>query len=231
MTISISVIIPVGTGEESWRDLLPQLDHKAVYEVILAIGEAHTAEKFEHHNISWIAKGNGRAEQMNAAAHEATGEYLWFLHADSRLTEGLIDHLVEAVEILPEALHYHDLEFADDGPWLMWVNALAVRVRSEVLGMPFGDQGFCLSAKLFERLGGFPEDVEYGEDHLLIWKAHQNGVACRRTNAKIVTSARKYRMNGWGATTSRHLWLTYKQAWPEFVKLWRIRLGLEKSHL
>ena len=74
---------------------------------------------------------------------------------------------------------------------------------------------------MFFSLGGFPEDAPYGEDHLLAWRAHQQGVPLRCTGARLRTSARKYGERGWLRTTARHVYLTYRQALPEAARLWR----------
>ena len=121
----------------------------------------------------------------------------------------------------PGALHYFDLAFSGDGPPLMRLNERGVWVRSHLLGMPFGDQGFCLRRDVFFGLGGFPEDVPYGEDHLLVWRARQAGVPLRCAPATLLTSARKYGERGWLRTTARHVYLTYRQALPEAARLWR----------
>ena len=124
----------------------------------------------------------------------------------------------------PDALHYFNLQFLDDGPSLMRVSAAGVWFRSNVLGIPFGDQGFCLSREKFERLGEFSESAAYGEDHLLIWKAKEQGIAIQSTRSILKTSARKYRRKGWGSTTLEHGCLTWRQGIPECLKLIRARI-------
>ena len=133
--------------------------------------------------------------------------------------------LITALEAAPDALHYFDLKFLDDGPSLMPVNVLGAYVRSHALGLPFGDQGLCLSRTAFERLGGFDAQVPYGEDHVFVWRAGRQGMPLRCTGVPLYTSARKYQAHGWAPTTLRHLLLTYKQAVPELVMTWRKRLA------
>jgi hypothetical protein len=87
--------------------------------------------------------------------------------------------------------------------------------------MPFGDQGLVLARSTMAALGGFDESAPYGEDHLLVWAAHRGGVPLRATGARLLTSARKYQERGWLQTTSAHVLLTYRQAWPELLKLVR----------
>ena len=162
---------------------------------------------------------------MNAAASSAKGEYLWFLHADSRVDTDTIPVLLECIAKGEDALYYHDLTFLPDGPTAMPINAWGVKFRSNWLKTPFGDQGFCLSRELFFRLGRYREDVRYGEDHLLVWQALQAGVKVRPTGAKVLTSARKYANKGWLRTTITHVYLWVIQAVPQFFILLKRRLS------
>lgn len=169
--------------------------------------------------IRQISEGSGRAAQMNAGARIAVGAQLWFLHADSRLDEKTIPALLRRLGQYPDWLLYGELKFLDGATPLMRLNEVGAFLRSRLLGMPFGDQGLCIRKKLFHDLGGYPENVLYGEDHVFVWRARQRAIALRPIEAPIYTSARKYRDRGWLKTTLRHVFLTYKQAWPEFCRL------------
>ncbi len=91
--------------------------------------------------------------------------------------------------------------------------------RSRALGVPFGDQGFCIKKTIFNKLGGFPEGLPYGEDHVFVWRARQQGIDLQPLGVKLYTSARKYKKHGWLKTTilTQYLWI--KQALPEWQKL------------
>src|SRR5690606_39672288 len=80
---------------------------------------------------SWLAAPTGRARQQNAGAAAAGGDVLWFLHADSRVTA---DTLAAARSFARSAaIGYFDLQFLDDGPRLVRLNALGARIRSRWL--------------------------------------------------------------------------------------------------
>lgn len=156
----------------------------------------------------------GRARQQNAGAKAATRDWLWFVHADTRLTPETLPALRAWLDGAP-ALGWFRLRFADDGPRLPRWNARGANWRSRVLGLPFGDQGLILPRADFHRLGGFDPELPYGEDHALVWRARRAGLPLRAVDAELITSARKYSNNGWLRTTSRHLALTFAQAWKE----------------
>ncbi|MBX9924901.1 MAG: hypothetical protein K2Y05_00960 [Hyphomicrobiaceae bacterium] len=160
-----------------------------------------------------LARGGTRATSMNRAAMVARGSHLWFVHADSDITADAVTKLLQQVTSGNAALRYFDLTF--DGGFAMRITELGVMVRSRVFGMPFGDQAFCLPATSFAMLGGYDETVTYGEDHLLVWSARRHKLPVLPVGATVLTSARKYREQGWFRTTAKHLWLTVKQALPE----------------
>ncbi len=199
--ISISVIIPLAPNEIQPKSLLASLPENT--DIILSQKE-------------------GRAASLNHGAAQAKGEYLWFLHADSELSTQAWRKLITAIKQKPNALHYFRLAFFS-GSDKMKINAWGANFRSSVFGCPFGDQGLCISSALFDQLQGFPEDLEYGEDHVFVWKARQQDISLNEIDATITTSARKYNNNGWLKTTLSHICLWIKQAWPEWKQLRKIK--------
>lgn len=222
--MKLSVIIPMAPQEQAWKDLLPDLGGLPPgSEIIFALPQGtpllDIAAPHPWMQIRQISEGMGRAAQMNAAARMAEGTQLWFLHADSRLGQETIPALLRRLGQYPDWLLYGDLKFMNDATPLMKLNEIGTWVRSRLLSMPFGDQGLCIRKKLFHEIGGYPENVKYGEDHVFVWRARQRGIVLRPIEAPIYTSARKYRERGWVKTTLRHVFLTYKQAWPELCRL------------
>lgn len=232
MLEDLSIIIPVGLGETAWQDLLSDLQSLHANAEVLLLGVDAKPADFEdiraasHCNCRWIQSERGRGRQMNCGADNATRRYLWFLHADSRVESIAVELLKVALVDSPAGIHYFDLAFHADGPRLMCLNAWGANLRSRYLGLPFGDQGLCLSKETFQTLGRFDETTPYGEDHLLIWKAHCQGVPIRPTGGKILTSARKYKLQGWFRTTLVHLWRTVYQALPQAACMVRGRRAL-----
>ncbi len=227
---TLSIIVPLAPGEAEWQGLLVQLraELPAGSEVLLvATGEPASPPPGwpERIALRCLSGASGRGPQLNAGARLATGTWLWFLHADSRLEPGTIAALLAFIARDEDALGWFDLAFRPGGPAPMRLNAWGANMRSAWLGMPFGDQGFVLPSRVFASLGGFDEHAPYGEDHLLAWTARRSGIPLRRVGARLLTSARTYERAGWAATTLRHVRLTAIQAWPE----WRRLRGLAKG--
>ena len=228
---NLSVVVPVAPGDDAWRALLPDLATIVGAEVIFTATHALTAAEgsvvgaaLSSGSWSWLVTPQGRARQLNAGARAAVRDHLWFLHADSRFAPDTVAALQSAMRAAPGALHYFDLAFLPDGPRAVALNAIGARLRSRWLGMPFGDQGFCIRRTVFDSLGGFDEGVSYGEDHLFVWRARRTGIAVRATGGTLRTSARRYSDRGWARTTLRHVLLTARQALPEWLALVRQRV-------
>lgn len=232
----LSVIIPLGPDEdlaaallsESLLDdlcFLPQ-SSEIIFASCKSIDQAKKDEitqRLSPYPVNWLLTEQGRAIQMNTGAAHAKGEFLWFLHWDSRFEPGLIDRLRHNLEHWPRRLHYCRLEFMPDGSGPMLMNQWGANLRSWLLGVPFGDQGFCIRRELFNQIGTYPTTVPYGEDHLFVWYARQQGIKLKCTQWPLRTSARKYKSKGWGFLTARYQLLWLKQAWPEFIRLLRTR--------
>ncbi|WP_291775709.1 TIGR04283 family arsenosugar biosynthesis glycosyltransferase [Castellaniella sp.] len=223
-SLSLSVIVPLAPGETEWQGLLQQLTSlPAGSEVIVVRAD----------DESWPAPAGwpmrlryrechckpGRARQLNLGARLATGHWLWFLHADSRLRPDSLRELQRFLAEGIDALGWFQLAFRKDGPPWTVLNAAGANLRSRWLGLPFGDQGLVLPRHCFEALHGFNEEARYGEDHLLVWAAHHAALPLRRIPALLETSARKYAQQGWLTTTLGHWQRTTAQAWPA----WRAR--------
>ena len=77
---------------------------------------------------------------------------------------------------------------------------------SIIFSLPYGDQGYCLSKELFLRIGGFPENVKYGEDLYFVLKTKRLGIPIINIPNYLITSSRKYLNDGWLITTLLHQW-------------------------
>jgi len=213
---TLAAVIPVGPGDRSWRGLIDQLDCLAPgiqRRLVFAHGDLQARPR--HPAIAWTESSRGRARQQNAGAAALDQRWLWFLHADSRLTPATLTALSTFLGRGEDALGYFDLRFANDGPLLMRLTEWGVRARCRLATLPFGDQGLVLPRERFYELGAFDESLAFGEDHALVWQARRDGLPVRRIPAPIYTSARKYAAQGWFATTWKHQRLTWQQAWRE----------------
>ncbi len=228
----LSIIIPVRLGDQSFIELLTSLlKIKSEFEIIVIgpeFSENSTIESFNDPRLKFAYSPIGRALQQNKALAHSTKNYLWFLHADSVVKNNALDVIKNSIQKNGDALYFFELNFLD-GLSMMKLNALGVHLRSNIFKMPFGDQGLFMSKRTFYKLGFFDEQAQYGEDHLLVWKAHQKKIPVLSCQDSISTSPRKYMAHGWLKTTAKHLYLTYKQAAPEWLKSIQLKKSERKN--
>ncbi|GIX18063.1 MAG: hypothetical protein KatS3mg119_2249 [Rhodothalassiaceae bacterium] len=206
--VAITVVVPVGPGDgPAFEALARRLGG-------LAPGLA----------VIRAAEGT-RARSLNAGARAARTPFLWFLHADCAVEARHLEALAAALRRAPDAVHFFDLAFVDDGPRAVHLNARGGNLRARLLRLPFGDQGLAMHRDTWERLGGFPEDLPHGEDHVFVWRAHLEGVPVRRIPLPLPTSARAYREAGWLRLTLLRQWLWLRQAAPFALRLAARRLA------
>ncbi len=209
---SLHVIVPIASKEELWRDLLADLYCLPEGARVSLVGpelpdpiEIEQLKKKFVFQLDAISSSKGLALQMNTAAFQSRHEYFWFLHADSKVPKSSIAKLSAAFSQKPNALHYFNLKYLDDGPRWMFLNSLGARYRSKFFGLPFGDQGFAISRTNFVQVGGFDETASGGEDHIFIWRAYERGIPLHAVASTIYTSARRYESTGWGRTTGERI--------------------------
>ena len=102
-----------------------------------------------------ISAERGRALQMNAGAHVATGDILWFLHADTRVAADAAQRLIDACANDHAVWGRFDVRLAGATPLLRVVAAM-MNLRSRLTGVATGDQGIFVAREQFLAGGGFP---------------------------------------------------------------------------
>jgi len=203
MVPALTIIVPVGASEQTRPGLLDQLAvSNKNWQVLVAAGSQPEWRIPDHCRL--LTGKPGRGKQQNHAAAEATGDWLWFLHADCELAANAAHQVSTFIERVDDALGYCQLRFLNDGPRLTALNAMGANIRSRWFRLPYGDQGLCMPKAWFEKLGGFHENLVRGEDLDLVVRARLAGLPIRPIGTTIRTSARRYRDDGWLKTTWEH---------------------------
>lgn len=190
----VSIIIPTLNEEASLESLLIQLAQfstEVLYEVIVVDGKStdRTQEIAQRYCDRVLLTDPGRGRQLNEGASKATGEILWFLHADSRVDRECIPKLLQKIS---EGVGggCFQLRFMDSRPTYRII-AWGSNVRAKWLKSFYGDQGIFVEREVFLKLGGFRE-IPIMEDREFSCRLRKVVPVCV-VEATLETSPRRFR--------------------------------------
>ena len=150
-----------------------------------------------------IETAPGRGGQLAAGAAAATEGWLLFLHADTVLAPGWREAVERHLSHPAAAGLAACFRFAldDDSPqarrlerWVRW--------RVAALALPYGDQGLLIHRSLYDRVGGY-RPLPLMEDVDLVRRLGRRRLTV--LDAAAVTSARRWRQDGWLQRSARNL--------------------------
>jgi len=196
---SVSVVVPVLDPGPELPALLAQLRSAGVGEVVLADGGSATPPEAPP-PARIIQAPRGRGSQCAAGAAAASGEWLLFLHADTRLGEGWEAAVTQAFA-QPGRAHHFAFALDDDAPEARRLER-AVAWRSRVLALPYGDQGLLLHRDLYARIGGY-RPMPLMEDVDIVRRLGRARLAAMP--AAAITSSVRWRREGWRRRSARNL--------------------------
>ncbi|MBK5929884.1 TIGR04283 family arsenosugar biosynthesis glycosyltransferase [Halochromatium salexigens] len=206
----LSIIIPTLNEADAIVALLGDLAalRAAGHELILVDGgSTDTTQALAEPLVDrLLAAPRGRAAQMNVGAQAATGELLWFLHADSRVPAATAEALLAAAHT---GVRWGrcDVRLSGRHP-LLRVIERAMNLRSCLSGIATGDQGLFVTRADFTAVGGFP-DIPLMEDIALSRRLRRLArPLCLRP--ALITSSRRWESRGILRT---------------MVLMWRLRLA------
>ena len=108
-----------------------------------------------------------RGYQLNYGSINANGEWLLFLHADSKLPRESSQQLKDFIQSNQEKGFAWFFNFRTNSKGMIFrLLEIAVFIRSNLLKIPYGDQGLLISKELYEATGGYKalhlmEDLEF----------------------------------------------------------------------
>ncbi len=135
-----------------------------------------------------IVSEKGRARQMNAAAQNATGEMLVFLHADTSLPDNALA-LIKQTHLWGR----FDIRLSGE-PFMLKIVAHFMNWRSRLTGIATGDQAIFVSRDFFDAVGGYP-DIALMED-VSISSALKKISRPLCLTAKVTSSGRRWEKQG-----------------------------------
>jgi rSAM/selenodomain-associated transferase 2 len=194
--MQLSVVIPALNEAAYIADTLQQLQALRArgHEVILVDGgsEDDTLQRAAALVDRCLTAPAGRARQMNAGAAAASGDILWFVHADTRVAPASAQAILATCG-KADCWGHCDVRLSGRQPLLRLVERL-MNLRSRVTGIATGDQAMFVTRAWFDRVGGFPEQPLMEDIELSKRLRRIQRPLCLRH--KVVTSSRRWEQQG-----------------------------------
>jgi|SRR6267143_114714 len=148
-----------------------------------------------------------RARQMNLGASVASGSFLLFLHADTRLPSGWLEKVRSAMKDRRNAGGAFARKYESSSIFL-GITCWLAKWRSRFFGWYLGDQTIFVRRAVFEVLNGY-QDYSVFEDLDFSRRLRASGRSLTLLPA-VISSARRFERRGPFVTTLADLLLTFR---------------------
>ena len=203
----LSVIIPTLNAARTLEKTILSLNEgsELVSEIIISDGGStdQTVTLAKEFNARLITGARGRGPQLQVGAKAATGNWLLFLHADTRLSAGWSETVKAFMKVPENAFRAGVFRFRldDDVPAARRMERF-VNWRTKKLGLPYGDQALLIKRDLYTDVGGY-HPMPLMEDVDIIRRVGRQRLVCLEADAE--TSAAKFRVGGYILRPLRNL--------------------------
>lgn len=197
--MTLSIIIPtLNEAENIGRtlDFLNKNGDARLLEILVVDAESSDATAQiarEKGATVHIFPKKSRAAQMNFGAKMATGEVLYFVHADTLPPAIFLDEIEKAV-LNGAEMGCFAYKFDSKSPFLA-INAWFTQFSME--WCQGGDKTFFINKKVFDALGGYNERHVIMEEYEFLRRAKKAGFSLKIIPEFALVSARKYAKNSY----------------------------------
>ena len=226
----MSVVVPVLDDAPALRLLLRDLRRDDALQIVVVDGGSRDCSLAVARAGADVvlAAPPSRGQQLQRGVEAASGDWLWLLHADSRVPRAALDAFAELRGATARgrfgggsahgAWGWFRVHLDGEG-WPLRLIAWAMQRRAMWTGIATGDQGIFVHRRLLDAVGGVPrqplmEDVELCKR--LRRLAHPYAIG-----SPILTSARRWQRQGLVRTVMLMWWLRLRYfagADPEWLR-------------
>jgi rSAM/selenodomain-associated transferase 2 len=191
-SLKISIIVPVLNEGEGLRPFLEHLRERAPSAELILVN-ATDCEDVPASSVQlcdrFLTSRRSRAAQMNAGAAVATGDVLWFVHADCEVPRGCLDEIRRTLQDQQVVGGCFRIRFAR-GKLIYRISNAGGNIAVQLFGRCYGDRGIFCRREEFGAVGGYP-DLPLLEDAEFYRLLRQRG-STRQLSSKIMPSTRRY---------------------------------------
>ena len=189
----ISIIVPTINEADNLPLLLSDLSITNKEGEILIVDCGSKDKTVDVANIYgarvYKAKERNRGLQLGIGAKNSKGEWLIFLHADTRLTKDWFTKIKPVLKGDKNFIFYFKFKI-NDKRLIYRLLEILVNFRSKYLKQPYGDQGLIIHREIYLKNDGFKkipimEDVDF-------FRRLNNKKDLKQFNLPIFTSSRKW---------------------------------------
>jgi len=211
----ISIIIPTLNEAEMLPATLASLRRQETdMEIMVCDGGSidGTADIARDAGATIITAACGRGQQLAAGAHQAAGDVLVFLHADTVLAPGAVQAIGGA--LADPTIVGGNFRVLFDGPsdFAAWLTGYYAWLRSHALY--YGDSAIFLRRAVYDSIGGI-KPIALMEDYDLVRRLEAFGPTICINTPPVVTSSRRFE--------GRSPWRIYAQ-WVMIHALYYLRV-------
>lgn len=205
----LSIIIPTLNEEKYLPILLKEIKKQKFddYEIIVADAgsEDKTVEIAQNFGCK-VVRGGAPAKGRNEGAKVAKGDIFLFMDADNIfLPDGFLENLVSEFKKrnlgVASFSIYPKGNFFDKTVYFFYNNFVKIFQRF----FAFATNTIAIKKEVFERVGGFDEEIQIGEDHDLAKRAAKISKFGFIDREPILTSPRRLEIDGRLKTYSKYL--------------------------
>ena len=191
--VTISAVIPVWNESARIAQAVERLGRLGLHEIIVVDCESDdtTASLAQGAGARVVQSKRGRGCQMNAGAQAASGDVLWFVHADVTVPEdatALIRQALDEPSVVAGAFRTQTVQDIGSS-WVRHFLPLA-DFRSSYTQLPYGDQALFVRSSTFHDLGGF-KDQRLMEDLELAQRLRRKG-SIEVVSKPVLVSGRRF---------------------------------------
>ena len=203
--MTVSAVVPVLNDAGSLRRLIADLRVDPSLEIVVIDGGSDddsdaVAQTADRAGVS----ERGRGRQLRAGAALASGDWLWFLHADTRISPAAL----AALKALGTTPAWGFFVVRLDSPRAaLRVVETAMNWRTAATGIATGDHGIFVHRRLLDAIDGVPEQALLEDVEMC--KRLRRLAKPLRCRTHIETSARRWEQHGIVATV---------------ITMWQLRL-------